>query len=174
MLRESDDRTGQRACSPTSLLSPTAGPPHALPCSWPDTGPRASPSSHLHYVPHLPPPPPPPSRGAWLRCPHPDPPLAATPTRAHPEPTFNPTYPEPSPPPTPTPTSLRSKIAALKKAKLAKEKQEKLDDAKGLPKWNIFRALPKQTQKGTRSIDGSYRFPKPWGKDWGSQGLTDG
>ena len=111
-------------------------------------------------------------------APHPDPPRAPThpptPPRAHPEPTPTPTSPEPTPSPPPPPTSLRSKIAALKKAKLAKEKQEKLDDAKGLPKWNIFRALPKQTQKGTRSIDGSYRFPKPWGKDWGSQGLTDG
>ena len=33
--------------------------------------------------------------------------------------------------------------------------------------------LPKQTTKRTRGIDGSFRFPKPWGKQWGSQGLTD-
>ena len=28
--------------------------------------------------------------------------------------------------------------------------------------------------KSTRGIDGSFRFPKPWGKQWGSQGLSDG
>merc|ERR1711957_362547 len=46
------------------------------------------------------------------------------------------------------------KIAALKKK----------DDAAGLPKWNLFRVLPKQTKDNTRPIDGSLRFPKPWGK----------
>merc|ERR1712127_683908 len=64
------------------------------------------------------------------------------------------------------------KISALNARKKAAA-QEKLDDAKGLPKWNLFRVLPKQTAGNTRGIDGSLRFPKPWGKHWGSQGLTD-
>ena len=59
---------------------------------------------------------------------------------------------------------LRKKIAALKKQKLAAAAQEKKDDAAGLPKWNLFRVLPKQTKDNTRPIDGSLRFPKPWGK----------
>lgn len=56
------------------------------------------------------------------------------------------------------------KIAAQKKTAAAKAAQDKADDAKGLPKWNLFRVLPKQTAQNTRPIDGSLRFPKPWGK----------
>ena len=70
-------------------------------------------------------------------------------------------------------SSLTKKISALNAKKKAAAAQEKLDDAKGLPKWNLFRVLPKQTGGNTRGIDGSFRFPKPWGKQWGSQGLTD-
>ena len=88
-------------------------------------------------------------------------------TPTDPDPTPNPTpapNPAPNPTPTPTPTSLRKKVTKLNAAKAAKAAQEKADDAKGLPKWNLFRALPKQTKQETRSIDGSFRFPKPWGK----------
>ena len=44
--------------------------------------------------------------------------------------------------------SLTKKISALNAKKKAAAAQEKLDDAKGLPKWNLFRVLPKQTTKG--------------------------
>ena len=60
------------------------------------------------------------------------------------------------------------RVAALKKAKDAATAQEKADDAKGLPKWNLFRALPKQDKASTRTTDGSFVFKKPWGKQWGA------
>ena len=97
----------------------------------------------------------------------------STPTTPYPPPDPTPTAPRPRPAPTPAPSSLRKKISALNARKKAAAAQEKLDDAKGLPKWNLFRVLPKQTAGNTRGIDGSLRFPKPWGKQWGSQGLTD-
>ena len=109
------------------------------------------------------------TRTHWLARQHPD--NTLTPPRPHPDPT--PTAPRPRPAPTPAPSSLRKKISALNARKKAAAAQEKLDDAKGLPKWNLFRVLPKQTAGNTRGIDGSLRFPKPWGKQWGSQGLTD-
>ena len=62
----------------------------------------------------------------------------------------------------------KKKIEAVKKAKAQALAQEKADDAKGLPKWNLFRVLPKQEKKQTRTTDGSYVFNKPWGKQWGA------
>ena len=145
-----------------SLDSRPAAPTTALRAPYraagPGTGPRANPSSHLHPAPHLPP-----SQGAWLRTPTlhepPDPHGPGPHPQPHPRP-----QPRPQPHPHPDPTSLRKKVTKLNAAKAAKAAQEKADDAKGLPKWNLFRALPKQTKQETRSIDGSFRFPKPWGK----------
>jgi len=33
-----------------------------------------------------------------------------------------------------------------------------------LPKVNLFRFLPQQDRSKTRTNDGSFVFPKPWGK----------
>ena len=52
--------------------------------------------------------------------------------------------------------------------KAAEAKLEKELDAKGLPKVNLFRFLPQQEKKATRSTDGSFVFPKPWGNRWGA------
>jgi hypothetical protein len=144
----SADRTWQTAS--TRALQPNRWPSSSLTLQWPWSLTLERTRAHACIPPltsH--PAPPPPSRDAWLR----------TPTLLEHPPT--PTPPRPHPP---TPTSLRKKIAAQKKTAAAKAAQDKADDAKGLPKWNLFRVLPKQTAQNTRPIDGSLRFPKPWGK----------
>ena len=64
--------------------------------------------------------------------------------------------------------SRRKRKAALAAEKAAAAKLEKELDSKGLPKVNLFRFLPQQEKKATRSTDGSFVFPKPWGNRWGA------
>ena len=54
----------------------------------------------------------------------------------------------------------------MKSQKDAAAKLEKELDNKGMPKVNLFRFLPQQEKKATRTTDGSFVFPKPWGKGY--------
>ena len=62
--------------------------------------------------------------------------------------------------------SRRKRKAALNAKKAAEAKLAKDLDSKGMPKVNLFRFLPQQEKKATRTTDGSFVFPKPWGKGY--------